>query len=81
VSKNSVQLTTTTIGSRNFPNKPTSVEELADWMSVSRRFLETQIEKGLLRAHKISPRCIRILPEDVAQWLDRSATATVEEVV
>jgi hypothetical protein len=57
-----------------------SVEELADWAGVSRRFLETQIEKGFLRVRKISPRCIRILPGDVAQWLDRTATATVEEV-
>jgi hypothetical protein len=51
-----------------------SVNELAAWLHVSRRFLETQIEKGLLKVRKISPRCIRILPGDVAQWLDRTAT-------
>jgi excisionase family DNA binding protein len=67
-------------GSGNVPAKPMSVDELANWLDVSRRFVETQIEKGYLRVRKISPRCIRILPGDVAQWLDRTATATVEEV-
>jgi len=56
-----------------------SIAELADWLGVSRRFLETQVEKGSLRVRKISPRCIRVLPGDVAKWLDQTATATVEE--
>ena len=33
----------------DFPHKPMSLEELADWLGVSRRFLELQVEKGKLR--------------------------------
>src|SRR6516225_6339396 len=39
-------------------------------LSVSRRFLEVQAEKGRLRARRISPRLIRFLPGDVAKWLE-----------
>ena len=62
----------------NFPSRPMSLAELASWLDVSRRFLELQIEKGHLRVRRISPRCIRILPGDVAAWLEKAATAEVE---
>jgi excisionase family DNA binding protein len=55
-----------------------SLEELADWLGVSRRFLEVQIEKGRLRVLRISPRLVRILPGDVAKWLDHAATSKLE---
>jgi hypothetical protein len=62
----------------DFPNRPMSLAELAAWLDVSRRFLEVQIEKGNLRARRISPRCIRVLPGDVGKWLDQTATTKVE---
>jgi hypothetical protein len=62
----------------NFPTRPMSLAELAIWMAVSRRFLEVQIEKGHLRVRRISSRCIRVLPGDVAEWLNKTATAEVE---
>ena len=62
----------------NFPTRPMSLEELATWLDVSRRFLEFQIAKGHLRVRRISPRCIRVLPGDVADWLNKTATAEVE---
>ena len=60
------------------PRKPMSLEELADWLGVSRRFVEVQVEKGRLRVRRISPRLVRILPGDVAKWLDNAAPSEVE---
>jgi excisionase family DNA binding protein len=76
--KDSFPLASATGGWQNFPDRPMSVAELADWLGVSRRFLETQIEKGSLRVRRISPRCIRILPVDVAHWLEQTATTDVD---
>jgi hypothetical protein len=54
-----------------------SAHELAVWLTVSRRFIETQIDKGFLRVRKIRPRCIRILPQDIEAWLNRTATTQI----
>jgi hypothetical protein len=61
----------------NYPDRPMTLDELAQWLGTSRRFLEGQINCGKLRVRKISPRCIRILPNDVARWLDQAATLEV----
>jgi len=66
------------VQAQNFPDRPLSLADLAAWLGVSRRFLEVQIEKGQLRIRRISPRCIRILPGDVAQWLEQTATTEVD---
>jgi Helix-turn-helix domain len=76
--KESVPLALATVGSDNFPTRPLSIAELAAWLDVSRRFLEGQIEKGQLRVRRISPRCIRVLPGDVARWLEQTATTEVD---
>jgi hypothetical protein len=59
---------------QNYPDGPLSPEGLATWLRVSRRFLEVEVEKGKLRARRISPRLIRFLPGDVAQWLEAAAS-------
>jgi excisionase family DNA binding protein len=62
------------IGLTDFPAKPMTVAGLAEWINVSRRFLEGEINAGRLRARKISKRCVRIMPSDVKSWLDQAAT-------
>jgi len=76
--KDSFPLVPATAGWQNFPDRPLSLADLAAWLGVSRRFLEVQIEKGQLRVRRISPRCIRILPGDVARWLEQTATTEVD---
>jgi excisionase family DNA binding protein len=47
--------------------------EAARKLSCSRRFLEKQIAAGRLRVVRLSPRCVRIRPGDLADYLDRHA--------
>jgi hypothetical protein len=65
--------------SLNFPDRPFSIVELANWLGVSRRFLEIQIAHGRLHVRRISPRCVRVLPGDVASWLDKASTSIEKE--
>lgn len=59
---------------QNYPTRPLSIAELCQWASVSRRFVELEIERGNLPVRKLSNRLIRILPGDVRVWLDRAST-------
>jgi excisionase family DNA binding protein len=47
--------------------------EAADSVGCSRRFLEKQIAAGRLKVIRLSPRCVRIRPEDLADYLNRNA--------
>jgi excisionase family DNA binding protein len=47
--------------------------EVARRIATSRRFLEKQIAAGRLRCIKLSPRCVRIRPEDLRDYLNRNA--------
>ena len=47
--------------------------EAAHRVGCSRRFLEKQIAAGRLRCIRLSPRCVRIRPEDLADYLERNA--------
>jgi len=63
---------------RNHTTAPDSVlalrlPEVARRIGTSRRFLEKQISAGHLRAVKLSARCVRIRPEDLAAWMERRA--------
>ncbi|MFY9984975.1 MAG: hypothetical protein WAK31_09455, partial [Chthoniobacterales bacterium] len=49
-----------------YPDHPISIEQLAEWAGVSRRFLEMEIERGRLTVRRLSKRLIRIMPQDVA---------------
>jgi hypothetical protein len=66
------------IGSLDVPDRPMSITELASWIGCSRRFLEVQVERGKLRIRRISPRLVRVMPGDVARWLDQAATEEVQ---
>lgn len=50
-----------------------NLQEAARRVSCSRRFLEKQIAAGRLRAIRITKRCVRIRPEDLAEFLERFA--------
>jgi excisionase family DNA binding protein len=47
--------------------------EAAKRLSCSRRFLEKQITAGRLRVVRLSPRCVRVRPTDLADYLERNA--------
>ena len=47
--------------------------EVARRLSCSRRFLEKQIAAGRLRVVRLSSRCVRIRPTDLANYLERNA--------
>jgi hypothetical protein len=62
-------------------NRPLTKRELADWLTVSPRYIEGEVSRGALRMRRLSPRAVRFLPADVQEWLDGKATVVVEEVV
>jgi excisionase family DNA binding protein len=47
--------------------------EVARRLNCSRRFLEKQIAAGRLRVVRLSPRCVRVRPTDLAAYLDSNA--------
>ena len=47
--------------------------EAASRVGCSRRFLEKQIAAGRLKVIRLSPRCVRIRPQDLAAYLERYA--------
>jgi excisionase family DNA binding protein len=47
--------------------------EAATRVGVSRRFIEHQIKAGRLSVIRLSPRCVRIRPSDLADYLERNA--------
>ena len=57
--------------------KPCTVEKLAEYLDATPRFIRNEIAAGRLRARRLSARLIRILPADLQQWLDASATTPV----
>jgi excisionase family DNA binding protein len=52
-----------------------NLNEAAQLVSCSRRLLEKQIAIGRLKTIRISSRCVRIRPEDLAEFLERNAVA------
>jgi excisionase family DNA binding protein len=59
-------------------SKPCTVEKLAEYLDATPRFVRNEIAAGRLRARRLSARLIRILPIDLQQWLDASATTPVD---
>ena len=55
-------------------SKPCTVDQLAEYLDATPRFVRNEIAAGRLRARRLSARLIRILPADLQQWLDASAT-------
>jgi excisionase family DNA binding protein len=58
----------------NYPTRPLSIEQVCEWAGVSRRFLELEIERGNLKVRRLSKRLIRIMPKDLAAWMERALT-------
>ncbi len=50
-----------------------NLNEAAQLVSCSRRLLEKQIAIGRLKTIRISSRCVRIRPEDLAEFLEKNA--------
>ena len=47
--------------------------DVARKLSCSRRFLEKQVAAGRLRVVRLSSRCVRVRPTDLADYLERNA--------
>jgi excisionase family DNA binding protein len=62
----------------DIPERPLTPSELAQWVGTSRRFIESQVRLGKLRARRISPRAVRFLRSDIAAWLSSSSTTGVD---
>jgi excisionase family DNA binding protein len=62
---------------RQSANETTAMRlgEAAMQIGCSRRFIEHQIKAGRLAVVRLSPRCVRIRPSDLADYLERNAVA------
>jgi excisionase family DNA binding protein len=58
--------------------KPLTKRELADFLGVSERFLELEVNRGRLRAVRLSHRLLRFRQIDVERWLESSLTGAAE---
>jgi excisionase family DNA binding protein len=56
------------------PSRPLTKRELAGFLGVSERFLELEINRGRLRAVRLSNRLLRFRPIDVERWMESSLT-------
>ena len=74
-----VKLLETMKSNEGFLDKPRSIDEVAEFLGCTRRFLASEIAAGRLRARRLSARLIRIMPEDLRHWLDAAATVVVKE--
>jgi excisionase family DNA binding protein len=70
---NSSPLTSKPIGQKLFEVSAMNLHEAARRVSCSRRFLEKQIAIGRLKSIRITNRCVRIRPEDLAEFLEKNA--------
>jgi excisionase family DNA binding protein len=54
-----------------------TVEEIAELIRATPRFVYSEIDAGRLVARKLSSRLIRVMPTDLKRWLDAAATLTI----
>jgi excisionase family DNA binding protein len=59
-----------------FFGRARSIQEIAERLNTTELFIRKQIEYGRLKAHKFDNRLIRIMPEDLRDWLERAAART-----
>jgi excisionase family DNA binding protein len=57
-----------------FLSKPRTVQEIAQWIGSSERFIWREIERGNLRAVRLGVTFVRCLPDDITAWLEHGAT-------
>ena len=48
------------------------VYDVAHLVAASHQVVRRAINSGSLKAHKFGPKCVRIMPEDLADWIKRS---------
>jgi hypothetical protein len=60
--------------SDSFFEKPRSIPELADYLDCTTRYITGEIADGNLRAIRFSNNFVRILPEDIREWMDSRAS-------
>ena len=60
------------------PGKPFTKRELSKFLGISERFIELEVNRGRLRAVKLSNRLLRFRPIDVNRWMESSLTAANE---
>jgi excisionase family DNA binding protein len=48
------------------------LDEVAESISTTRRFVELEIARGRLAAARLSPRCIRVRSQDLDRYIDRA---------
>ena len=54
--------------------RASTLEEVAEYVGCTIRFLYEEIKSGLLNARRISSGMIRIEPADLRKWLEQSQT-------
>jgi excisionase family DNA binding protein len=52
--------------------KPLTKRELSSFLGISERFIELEVNRGRLRAVKLSNRLLRFRPIDVERWMESS---------
>jgi excisionase family DNA binding protein len=60
--------------------KPLTKRELSHFLGISERFIELEVNRGRLRAVKLSNRLLRFRPVDVERWMESSLTSSDEPV-
>jgi excisionase family DNA binding protein len=58
--------------------RPFTKRELSNFLGVSERFIELEVNRGRLRAVKLSNRLLRFRPIDVERWMESSLTTPDE---
>jgi excisionase family DNA binding protein len=56
--------------------KPFTKRELSHFLGISERFIELEVNRGRLRAVKLSNRLLRFRPVDVERWMESSLTSS-----
>ena len=54
--------------------KPFTKRELSNFLGISERFIEMEVNRGRLRAVKLSNRLLRFRLIDVERWMESSLT-------
>jgi hypothetical protein len=50
-------------------DRPIKIEQLREWLGCSRRYLNSEMARGNLRRCVLGQNLVRLLPEDVNEWL------------
>jgi excisionase family DNA binding protein len=54
----------------DFYSKPRSITELAEYLGISKRFVQYEVARGNLKVLRLSANVVRLLPADIKAWMD-----------